>query len=137
MLLLGPPGAGKSDLLLRLLDREEWRLVADDQVLLSSAGGGLSAAAPAMLSGMIEVRGLGLLEGLETACAAPLRLTVVCVGAGEVPRLPSRRTWTCPAGVLPMLVLDPFPASSPRKVELALLAVEGRLRCRAGAFGPV
>ena len=46
VLLLGPPGAGKSDLLLRLLDRKGWKLVADDQVLLRHHDGALLAQAP-------------------------------------------------------------------------------------------
>src|SRR3712207_8502214 len=35
VLLIGSPGAGKSDLVLRLI-REGWRLVADDQVALQA-----------------------------------------------------------------------------------------------------
>ncbi|MCS6892498.1 MAG: serine/threonine protein kinase, partial [Rhodovarius sp.] len=58
LLLLGPAGAGKSSLALRLMERG-WMLVADDQVLLQAAPA-LLAAAPAELAGMIELRGLGL-----------------------------------------------------------------------------
>ena len=46
VLLLGPSGSGKSDLLLRLLDRG-FALVADDRVDLQSG----MASAPATLAG--------------------------------------------------------------------------------------
>ncbi|MDW8398280.1 MAG: hypothetical protein RMK90_06890, partial [Acetobacteraceae bacterium] len=75
VLLLGPPGSGKSDLLLRLLGLG-WGLVADDQVLLSAEGGRLRAAAPEPLSGMIEVRGIGILAGRAAAGPLPLALAL-------------------------------------------------------------
>src|SRR4051812_30268500 len=49
VLFLGPPGSGKSDLLLRLLDRG-FVLVADDRVEID---GGV-ARAPETLSGLLE-----------------------------------------------------------------------------------
>ena len=138
VLLLGPPGAGKSDLLLRLLDGG-WGLVADDQVLLTRREGGegpagLWAEPPRALRGMLEVRGLGILEGLETEAPVPLGLVVECVPRGAVPRLPVPRRWE--GSGLPLLALHPFDASAPRKLELALRAAGGRLSCRAGAFAP-
>ncbi|UFN49006.1 hypothetical protein LPC08_23920 [Roseomonas sp. OT10] len=142
VLLLGLPGAGKSDLLLRLLDRG-WRLVADDQVLLSRRGAAMWAEPPQALRGMLEVRGLGILEGLEWEAPVPLGLAVECVGREAVPRLPQPRAWTPPGeaagGVatgLPLLALHPFGASAPRRLELALALAEGRLTARAGAFAP-
>ena len=55
VLLLGPPGSGKSDLLLKLIDRG-FNLVADDQVQVA----GDQVSAPDTLAGMIELRGIGL-----------------------------------------------------------------------------
>src|ERR1700712_5927 len=79
VLLIGPPGSGKSDLLLRLLDHG-FSLVADDQVVLEDG----VARPPRPLAGLIEVRGLGLLRMpyAETARVA----LVVAMGVGE--RLP-------------------------------------------------
>ena len=57
VLVLGPAGSGKSDLVLRLLDRG-FDLVADDRVEIEHG----MARAPASLAGLIEVRGLGLLR---------------------------------------------------------------------------
>lgn len=134
VLLLGRSGAGKSDLLLRLMDRQGWLLVADDQVRLRAAGACLSAEAPEVLSGMLEIRSIGLMEGLATAPSASLSLVVACVDRDAAPRSPLPRTWCCLGLHLPMVALHALDASAPRKVELALLAVDGRLGCRAGAF---
>jgi HPr kinase/phosphorylase len=148
VLFLGPPGAGKSDLLLRLMERG-WHLVADDQLRLAAADGALSATAPAALAGMLEVRGLGIFIGLPVASPAPtLRLAVQCAvatkgatrgtiraaGVDPVPRLPA------PAGFerlglrLPQVTLNALEASAPAKVALALDAALGRARQHCGAF---
>jgi HPr kinase/phosphorylase len=136
VLLLGPPGSGKSDLALRLI-QGGWDLVADDQCVLRSEGGTLRAEAPAALRGMLEVRGLGIFEGLPTAApgGAVLRLAVRLVPPGAVPRLPSPAVWrgAGPGASLPEVVLDAGP-SAPAKVALALDAATGRVRQRAGAF---
>jgi HPr kinase/phosphorylase len=123
-LLLGPPGAGKSDLVLRLVDRG-WALVADDQVQLH----GRTASAPPSLAGLLEVRGLGLLR-LAHAVSAELAL-VVTMGRGERLPLPARYDDLD----LPMVCLDPFCASAPLLVGLALDAVQGRAGFVTGAFG--
>ena len=133
VLLLGPPGCGKSDLALRLI-QGGWRLVADDQCLLRSEDGALRVEPPAALRGMLEVRGLGIFEGLPTAVPDPvLRLAVRLVPPGAVPRLPSPAVWSCAGVSLPEVALDAGP-SAPAKVALALEAASGRLRQRAGAF---
>lgn len=134
MLLLGPPGSGKSDLALRLI-REGWALVADDRCALRAEGGVLRVDAPAGLRGMIEVRGLGILTGfpaVETG-AAVLRLVVRLVPPADVPRLPQPAAWSWNGATVPEVSLDAGP-SAPAKVALALDAALGRVRQRAGAF---
>ena len=124
VLLLGPSGAGKSDLLLRLIDRG-FSLVADDQVLID----GLNATPPAALAGLLEVRGLGL---LRLPYAAPAKLALaVSLRPGE--RLPWPRRYEDVD--LPMVLLDPWPASAPLLVELALDAARGGASFVTGAFG--
>jgi HPr kinase/phosphorylase len=132
VLFLGQPGAGKSDLLLRLMQRG-WQLVADDQVQLSAEDGVLEAEAPGELAGMLEVRGVGLFQGLPHG-AAPVRLAVLLVGREEVPRLPEPRRFQVLGHSVPLLALHPFDCSAPAKIELALGAAEARLGLRAGAF---
>ena len=67
VLLLGPPGSGKSDLALRLLEHG-FMLVADDRVEIE---GGI-ARPPPHLAGLLEVRGLGIVR-LAHAAEASLR----------------------------------------------------------------
>ena len=137
VLLIGKPGSGKSDLLLRLTAKQEWLLVADDQVCLRAVGSALSAEAPPSLSGLIEIRGMGVLEGIEVASSVMLSLVVDCVNRDDVPRLPVAREWSRFGIGLPMLALHALDASAPHKVEVALLAAIGSLKCRVGAFTPM
>ena len=62
ILLCGPSGCGKSDLALRLITTLDARLVADDQVTVERRGSLLVGRAPAKLSGLFEVRGLGIVR---------------------------------------------------------------------------
>ena len=135
VLLLGPPGAGKSDLLLRLTG-EGWRLVADDQVVLRAGTDALCASAPAALRGMIELRGVGLMVGLDSLAEAPLALAVDCVAREAVPRLPEPARFEALGRALPRIALHAPDASAPRKLALALDAIAGRIACRAGALEP-
>lgn len=126
MLLLGPPGAGKSDLLLRLLDIG-FSLVADDIVMIADGW----ASPPPTLAGLLEVRGLGILRR-EHLPRARLALAVELAG-GE--RLPSPHRHA-PTG-LPLISIDPAAASAPRRVALALDCLAGRASLAAGALaGP-
>ena len=127
VLLLGPSGSGKSDLVLRLLARG-WVLVADDQVVID----GVAVSAPPALRGMLEIRGLGIFEGMAVAVEAHLALVVDLVARDAVARLPVPARWA-PAGV-PRVALHGFDAAAPETVALALDAALGRAAQRAGAF---
>lgn len=61
VLLCGPSGSGKSRLALRLIEQGA-RLVADDRTLIWREGAVLYARAPRPIAGLIEVRGLGILQ---------------------------------------------------------------------------
>jgi HPr kinase/phosphorylase len=124
VLLLGPSGAGKSDLLLRLIDRG-FALVADDQVHLD----GVYASAPAPLRGLVEARGLGIFR-LPHLASAKISL-VVKLQQGERLPMPVRYGDLD----LPMVCLDPWYASAPLLVELALDGASGKLPFLTGAFG--
>jgi len=88
VLILGPSGAGKSALALRLMALGA-TLVADDRVELRLGDGGLIASAPAVLHGLIEARGAGILRA--TALASARIALVVDLGAPETERLPPMR----------------------------------------------
>jgi HPr kinase/phosphorylase len=133
VLLLGPPGSGKSDLVLRLI-QAGWRLVADDQVMLAAEAGALRAAAPPALRGMLEVRGLGIFRDLAVVPMAPVRLAVRLQDRGTIDRLPTPETWTAEGIVLPAIRLDAFEAAATAKLGLALDAALGRAAQQAGAF---
>lgn len=112
----GRSGAGKSDLALRLIDRGA-ELVSDDRTRVTRDGGVLTAHAPATLAGRIEVRGLGIAVVPHVA-SAPVAL-IVRLGE-ELERLPERRLRRVAGVDVRELVLDPFRASAPLKVEWAL-----------------
>jgi serine kinase of HPr protein (carbohydrate metabolism regulator) len=123
VLILGEPGAGKSDLALRLI-ADGALLVADDQTEIHVAGEGLRATSPATIAGLIEARGVGIVRAPLKA-AAQLRLAVsLIVTAPE--RMPELRTWSLPGCVkpsIPLIELGAFEASAVEKVRRALIAV--------------
>ena len=123
VLLLGPPGSGKSDLALRLLSRG-FILVADDRVVIER---GLARPAPG-LAGLLEVRGLGIVR-LAHVVEARLALAVELDAA---PRLPEPRRHA--SLDLPLVAVEAFAASAPERVALALDCALGRVPQVAGAF---
>lgn len=125
LLLLGPSGSGKSDLLLRLIEAG-FTLVADDQVQVEAG----MASPPAALAGLLEVRGLGLFQ-LPYVAPARVRL-VVRLGEGVEERLPSPRLHD-QLGV-PEVRLDPSHPSAVARASLALEAACGRVVPSVGAF---
>jgi HPr kinase/phosphorylase len=124
VLLIGPPGAGKSDLLLRLLGRG-FDLVADDRVEIDNGIG----RAPPSLEGLLEVRGLGIFR-LPHETAVRLALVVELGDTGARMPMPS----TYPALGLPLVRIDPWSASAADRVLLALDCALGRVSQVAGAF---
>jgi HPr kinase/phosphorylase len=124
VLLIGPPGAGKSDLLLRLLSRG-FDLVADDRVEIADG-----IARPARdLAGLLEVRGLGIVRLPHVGSA---RLVLVVELSDHAARLPEPARHA--ALDLPLVRLDPWTASAPERVSLALDCALGRVTQLAGAF---
>lgn len=117
ILLLGPPGAGKSDLALRLIDGGA-RLVADDRTDLERVNDDIFARAPATIAGRLEVRGLGI-RPVPCVARARVALAVDLVGAGAVERLPEPATREFLGLAIPMIALDPFAASAAAKLRLA------------------
>ena len=121
-MLVGPPGSGKSDLLLRLLDYG-FDLVADDQVEVD----GNAAGPPPALAGLLEVRGLGI---FRLPFEAPVRLALV-VQLERGTRLPEPRRHELG---LPLVTVDPGLASAPARVRLALDCALGTVAQVAGSF---
>lgn len=118
VLLRGPPGSGKSDLALRLIDRGA-RLVADDRVDLRAAEGMLRARAPEPIAGRVEIRGLGIVT-VPTVAEARLGLVVDLVEPAVIERLPEAKTCTFLGIRVPLMQLASFEASAAAKVRLAV-----------------
>lgn len=121
--MLGPPGSGKSDLLLRLL-AHGYKLVGDDQLLVRDG----YVAAPPELAGLLEVRGLGIMR-LPYQCRVRPVLAVALEQGERLPH-PARH----PVLDIPLIRIDPAGASAPQRISLALDCLAGRVGQVAGAF---
>src|SRR5271163_1875554 len=93
VLILGASGAGKSSVALKLLAMGA-RLVADDRVELFEDEQVLWARAPAPLTGLIEVRGLGI---VTLPHAANARVALAVQLGSNAGRLPHREDYEPPA----------------------------------------
>ena len=125
-LIRGASGSGKSDLALRCigmpagpLAASAARLVADDQVLISPAAGGLIVSPPPTIAGRLEVRGLGIVE-VQHVSRARLALIVDLVAPNQVQRMPEDRRVTLAGVDIPAIELAPFEASAAIKLLLCL-----------------
>jgi len=122
VLLLGPPGSGKSDLALRLID-DGATLIADDRVDLSAEDKSLIATPPQNIAGLIEVRGIGIAK-IEHAVEG----IVVCVfemtPPDHIQRLPTPISWKALNCRVPLIRLNPFAASACAKIRLAVRNLE-------------
>ena len=124
VLMRGPPGAGKSDLALRLIESGA-RLVADDQTELVAKGRILIASSPAPIAGLIEARGVGVVKLArdQIVAHAPVSLLVDLVPPERIERLPEPVHDRLLGIDLPVLLLTPFEASAPVKLHLALMRI--------------
>ncbi|MCC8429631.1 HPr kinase/phosphatase C-terminal domain-containing protein [Reyranella aquatilis] len=124
VLLRGPSGAGKSDLALRLIDAGA-KLVADDQTALFRRGRSLIAAPPGTISGLMEVRGLGIVQVGRSRQRArvPVALLVDLVTPEKIERMPEPAREDVLGVDLPVIALAPFEASASAKLRLALARI--------------
>jgi serine kinase of HPr protein (carbohydrate metabolism regulator) len=123
VLILGPTGAGKSDLTLRLIDSGA-SLIADDLVELSREGDTLLLSfppeGPADLKGKMEVKGLGIMGVPLASPRVPLALVVRATPPAEVELIPEtlESEWLgMNVATIGIGLLEP---SAPAKVRLAL-----------------
>ena len=116
ILIVGPPGSGKSSLALALIDRGA-TLVGDDGVLLEERDGRLWALPPPNIAGLLEIRNVGL--ATMSAEAAPVALVLGL--DPEALRLPENAERIALAGVsVPLIRLYPDSPALPLRAEWAL-----------------
>jgi HPr kinase/phosphorylase len=123
VLLLGPSGSGKSDLALRLIDQGA-KLVADDRTILFVKNSALHAKAPASIKGLLEIRGLGI---VEMPVRASVKIALAVRLGREGARLPHPVLYHVklpvkPALPVPQIALNARFASAPAKIRAALAA---------------
>lgn len=126
VLLRGPSGSGKSDLALRLMDGGA-RLVSDDYTEVEESEGRLVASAPPAIEGLMEVRGIGLIE-TKFAAKATVSLVVDLTAAVDVLRLPDPAACEILGVSLPLFKFAAFEDSTPAKIRLAMRIANGTVR---------
>jgi len=120
VLLRGKTGSGKSDLALRLMD-QGWDLVADDYTELEADGNMLLARPPETLKGLLEVRGLGLVQVPHVERAKVVAVFDL-VPLANVERLPEVTIVSFEGLDVPSYTLHALEASAPAKIRMALQA---------------
>ncbi|QUD90768.1 HPr kinase/phosphorylase [Phenylobacterium montanum] len=118
VLLEGESGSGKSDLMLRALERG-WALVADDRVMLWESGGRVYGRAPDTLAGLMEIRGLDVAPTPYRSFAR-IDLVARCVAAALVERMPEQAQVSLLNQAIPALPLVAVEPSAPAKLARAL-----------------
>ncbi len=119
VLLAGPPGAGKSDLALRLIDGGA-RLLADDQTILRCENDAIIVSSPPAIQGMIEIRHVGLVR-MPFVASAQVALYVDLLGFdAAIERLPEPDFVFFLDHPVQRLRLPSFAASTPAKIRAAL-----------------
>lgn len=131
ILIEGPPGSGKSDLVLRLLDEPGYglgnlelrgRLVSDDQTVIEKRGTALFAASPTPTAGLFEIRGQGIVK-VNHLAEVKLVLAVKLLPAGEIERMPEPAFRHIAGIALREIRIDAAKASGPARIRAALTAV--------------
>lgn len=123
ILLFGPSGSGKSDLSLRLIMEFGAKLVADDRTNLIIKDNELIASAPTILEGLIEVRGIGIIN-LPFCKQSKIKLAINLVSDKEtVERLPKEDFFEFKNKKIRCFNLNGKEASAPSKILSALTLV--------------
>ena len=119
IMITGPSGSGKSDLALRLIEEAGARLVGDDYVTLAAEQDRLWARPAENISGLLEVRGVGLVK-MEFLPSTALDLVLVLpapASAAKPERLPDDRYFTHEDISVRQLDFLPFEASAVAKIK--------------------
>ena len=122
VLIRGPSGSGKSDLVLRLIDESFGAtLVADDQTILTKEADAVFAGPPEILAGKLEIRGQGIVTRPYLA-KVKLSHIIDLVLSSEIVRMPEAHELQTTLMELnfPCLKLDVLQASAPARIRAFL-----------------
>jgi serine kinase of HPr protein (carbohydrate metabolism regulator) len=140
VLLRGVSGSGKSDLALRLI-HAGWQLVADDYVHVLPAQPRPQAVVPPRLSGLLEVRGVGIVAlpaAMVLAGQVPIACVIDLVLRAQVPRLPDPQQTVALAGMpVRAFYMHSFDESSVVKVAMVLDVVLGNTHVLTDEISPI
>lgn len=114
-LLTGASGTGKSTIALELMAYGA-TLVSDDQVVLVAESDVIVASAPETIAGLIEARGLGVLNAQAKASATIVMVVDLDVLTSD--RMPVRRVVTYLGCDLPLFHRPDGPSLAPAILQL-------------------
>lgn len=124
VLICGASGTGKSDLCLRLIDAGA-RLVSDDQTIIENKDRRLIASCPQNLRGLMEVRGIGIIE-TPFIPETQIHLKLILRNADEIERMPLPETENLEGVQIPVFHLNPFEVSAIAKLKTFLSVLKGQ-----------
>ena len=126
VLFRGPPGSGKSDLALRMINYGA-QLVSDDQVCLTRRNDNIFMSSPPTIRNSMEVRGIGIVKTIAQK-EAPLILVLNMSPNNAASRMPIWQLCTFLDIKVPAVEFAPFEISAHLKVKLAInLARKNRI----------
>ena len=118
VLFRGPPGSGKSDLALRMINYGA-QLVSDDQVCLVRQNDKIFMSSPPTIRNSMEVRGIGIVNTIAQK-EAPLILVLNMSPNNAASRMPIWQLCTFLDIKVPAVEFAPFEISAHLKVKLAI-----------------
>lgn len=124
ILIEGPSGSGKSDLSLRLINSGA-KLVSDDYVDIREENNSLIGYAAPNIEGLIEVRGIGLVE-VEHIKSSPLHLSLKLTPRDDIERLPEAEYFEMYDIKIPNYKFDAFSVSAMAKITLLLKMITNK-----------
>ena len=118
VLFRGPPGSGKSDLALRMINYGA-QLVSDDQVCLTRRNDNIFMSSPPTIRNSLEVRGIGIVNTIAQK-EVPLILVLNMLPNNVTSRMPIWQLCTFFDIKVPAVEFAPFEISAHLKVKLAI-----------------
>jgi HPr kinase/phosphorylase len=118
VLIMGPSGAGKTDLAIRLIEAGG-TLIADDRTLVRRKAGRVVARAPESIAGKIELRGYGILDVAHEG-QAEIDLVIDLKPGRDIERMPEPAERVIDGVPLRLVELDGSEVSAVAKVRLIL-----------------